>query len=155
VDGRPQGGEWRLASVVTTLANGIPTSTAGDLRAAVLAYDHLEEKAYAAWNADLVRPRATANIISQLNRIFATAKAAGDHELETMERITFRGFRQASATRAEVDAIEVWSSIHNDAQGRLTRRDSPRALAMTMFFVSQGGVWQLDNTRFYSGTPPF
>jgi hypothetical protein len=151
-----QGGEWRLASLVTTLANGVSTSTAGDLRTAVLAYDHLEEKAYAAGNADLVRPRATVNIISQLTRAFASAKAAGDHEVETLEQVTFRGFRQPSANRAEVDAIEVWSSIHSDSQGRVTRRESPRALAMTMFFVRPGDVWLLDNTRFYSGTPaPF
>jgi hypothetical protein len=144
-----EGGEWRLASLVTTLASGVSTSTAQDLRSAVLAYDHLEETAYAAMNGELVRPRATSNIVAQLNRVFAASKAKGDREVEKLERITFRGFREPAGGRAEVDAIEVWSSIHYDTQGRITRRESPHPLSMTMYFVHQGGTWLLDNTRFY------
>src|SRR5206468_2598360 len=97
-------GEWRLSAVHTLLASGVSTATAAELRQAVLEYDHLEEKAYAANDADVVRPRATANIAAQLKRTFDRNPSAADQEIEKLEGITFRGFRQPSEGRADVDA---------------------------------------------------
>src|SRR5206468_3225129 len=102
--------EWRMSALTTTLANGLSTAFARDLRAAVQEYDHLEERAYAADNPELVRPRATINLIAQLRRTLDGNRARADREVEKLEGITFRGFRAPSDSRADVDAIEVWSS---------------------------------------------
>ena len=52
-----------------------------------------------------------------------------------------------------MDAVEIWSSIHYDAQGRVTRREPAGPVSMTMIFVQQGGTWLLDNTRYYADAP--
>jgi len=146
-------GQWRMSAVTTTLANGVSTDTARELRTAVEEYDHLEETAYAADDPQLVRPRATANIIAQLKRAFDSKRSAGEHEVEKLEGITFRGFRVPSGGHADVDAIETWSSVHYDRQGRLTSRDAATPPYMTMHFVRQGGTWLLDGTNFYNKNP--
>jgi hypothetical protein len=148
-----EAGEWRMSAVATTLATGVSTQTARELRTAVEEYDHLEEKAYAAEDPQLVSPRATANIIGRLKRSFDTGRGKGDHEVEKLERIVFRGFRVPSEGRAEVDAIETWSSVHYDLQGKVTSREPPKPLYMTMHFIRQGGIWLLDNTVFFNQNP--
>jgi hypothetical protein len=148
-----EAGEWRMSAVATTLATGVSTQTARELRTAVEEYDHLEEKAYAAEDPQLVSPRATANIIGRLKRSFDTGRGKGDHEVEKLERIVFRGFRVPSEGRAEVDAIETWSSVHYDLQGKVTSREPAKPLYMTMHFIRQGGIWLLDNTVFFNQNP--
>jgi serine protease Do len=151
-----ENGQWRLGTLDTTLASGVTTATARELRTAVAEYDHLEERAFAAENAKLVSPRATSTIIGQLERRFATNRGNGEHEDETLARILFRGFRQTDSAHAEVDAVETWSHVHLDSRGKVLRREAATPEAMTMFFVRQGGSWMLDNTRFYRSTPaPF
>jgi hypothetical protein len=148
-----EGGQWRMSSLRTELANGVSIDTARELRVAVEEYDHLEEKAYAADDAQVVKPRATANIIMQLKKGFDSKRAKGDHEVEKLEGITFRGFRLPSQGRADVDAIETWSSTHYDPRGLPTSREPPTALYMTMHFVREGSTWLLDKTEFYSTNP--
>jgi hypothetical protein len=113
----------------------------------------LEEKAYAADDPLVVRPRATSNLIAELKSVLDRNRAQGDHEVEKLEGITFRGFRQPVPDTADVDAIEMWSSIHYDKQGRVTRTEAPSPYYMTMHFVSRDSEWLLDDTTFYKQNP--
>ena len=122
----------------------------------MIEYDHLEEQAFSAENPQLVQRRATSNIIAQLTRHFATNRATGRHENETLSGIVFRGFRQPDASHSEVDDIETWSTVLLDGALRVVRREAPTPESMTMHFVRQGGSWVLDNTEFYeNGSAPF
>jgi Trypsin-like peptidase domain len=148
-----ENGAWRMSTLSTTLANGLPTAFARELRAAVLDYDHLEEQAYAADDPEVVRPRGTSNLVAQLKRVLDLNRSHGDHEVEKLEGITFRGFNQPAEGRADVDAIEVWSSVHYDPKGRITRVEPASPHYMTMHFVSRDAGWLLDDTTFYDRSP--
>jgi hypothetical protein len=148
---------WRLNQrVVTVLATGVSTDVAADLRKAVLAFDRDEIQALASQDVAPMRDVATDSAIAILRRTIQDLASRGLRVEQKLDSVTFRGFR-VSGNRAEVDAVEVWTTTTFDRNGTRTATDLSRAIPQTELLVNAGGKWLLDgNRRCASGTatPP-
>jgi len=147
---------WRMEAVQTTLANGVLTSVATELRRAIIEYDHLEERARSAMDASLLHSRATASVIDSVSKDIASRRQRGERENERLEAILLRGFRQPSSDRAEVDAVETWSSAFYSLTGLWLRGEPAHQIPMTMTLVRDKGQWLLSSAHYYKpGQAPF
>ena len=109
-------------------------------------------KAFAAEDAQVVKPKATNTIVGQLERRFSANAAKGEHERRTLNGITVPPPPQPSDGKAEVDAIrDVDDHGHRCAAGSVIRRVAFRVdVHDHALRDDQGNAWLLDNTRSFA-----
>jgi hypothetical protein len=148
---------WRLSQRIRTdLASGVAIETAADLRKAVLAYDQAEMKAVATQDVAGLQGLATKDAIDSVRKEIQGYTSRGLRAEVKLESVTFRGFR-VKGDRAEVDAVEVWTTTTFDRTGRPTSTDRSHKRPQTELLVNVGGKWLWDTSRHCAnatGTPP-